>query len=352
MSRASPRLSVPAWGKDCQPEQIPGRLGRLRLEDSEDEGSCEVTAGSGSDERGHESSADQRPKSDERAGKGSGGWDEAERIAQRFPSSSVSRAERDEMVKEARDVRFPLSVRGYERAAVDRYVQDVNRVIAELEISSSSEAAVRHALAEVSEETREILQRAHETADEIVLRARAKAAETLSQAEREADEIRNTAERHAIVKRDAATQEAEELVESSRRQADELRADAEREASRLRTTAAQETEQIRAAAEADADKVLRSATEKAEQLLKSAEARSRELVESADLIWRDRRRLLEDVRVVGEQLLALAEAEGQRFARPTKASTPANDTSAPATPAADLAAELRAAVEGSAPTGG
>ena len=310
-----------------------------------------MTGGSGSDERLYEGDSRAEAGSAARAGEGSGRRDEAERITQRFPRSSVSRAERDEMVKEARDVRFPLSVRGYERAAVDRYVQDVNRVIAELEISSSSEAAVRHALAEVSEETREILQRAHETADEIVLRARAKAAETVSQAEREALEIRNAAERDAIEARDAASQEAEKLVDSSRRQADELRAGAEREASKLRTAAAQETEQVRGAAEADADKVLRLATEKAEQLLKSAEARSRELVESADLIWRERRRLLEDVRVVGEQLLALAETEGQRFARPTKASTPAGDnTSAPATPDTDLAAKLRAAVEDSAPT--
>jgi hypothetical protein len=50
---------------------------------------------------------------------------------------------------------------------VDRYVQEVNRLIAELEISGSPDSAIRAALEEVSEETRGLLQRAHETADEI-----------------------------------------------------------------------------------------------------------------------------------------------------------------------------------------
>jgi cell division septum initiation protein DivIVA len=169
---------------------------------------------------------------------------------------------------------------------------------------------------------------------------------------READEIRNAAERDALDRRDTATQEAEELVSSSRRQADDLRAAAERDASNLRKAAAQETEQIRGAAEADADRVLRSATEKAEQLLKSAETRSRELVENADLIWRERRRLIEDVRVVGEQFLALGEAEAKRFVRPTKASTASDEPGRPEMSDADLVADLHATVESNAPTDG
>src|SRR5919202_369516 len=111
---------------------------------------------------------------------------EPDRPARRFPSSRVSRAERDRMLKDARTVKFPAAVRGYDRAAVDRYVQEVNRLIAELEISASPESAVRHALDEVSEETRELLQRAHATAEEITARSRARADERLEQAESEA----------------------------------------------------------------------------------------------------------------------------------------------------------------------
>ena len=95
----------------------------------------------------------------------------ADRPARRFPSSRVSRAERDRMLKEARGKKFAVAVRGYDRGAVDRYVEQVNRLLAELEISSSPEAAVRHALDEVSEETRELLQRAHQTAEEITARS-------------------------------------------------------------------------------------------------------------------------------------------------------------------------------------
>jgi DivIVA domain-containing protein len=309
-----------------------------------------MAAGSDVDGKAPEAAVEGRAAPAMRAGEQNRDWEEAERTTQRFPKSRVSRGERDQMVKEAREVRFPVSVRGYERAAVDRYVQEVNRVIAELEISSSSEAAVRHALAEVSEETREILQRAHETADEIVLRARAKAAESVAEAEREADEIRNAAERDAIEERDKATHEAEELVGGSRRQAEELRASAEREATLSHKRAAQETKQLRGAAEAEADTVLRAATEKAEQLLKVAETRSRELVESADLIWRERRRLIEDLRVLGEQLLALGETEAERFARPTK-TVAVGDPREPHAPEAGLVAELHAAVEGNKPAG-
>ena len=41
------------------------------------------------------------------------------------------------------DVSFPVSVRGYERGAVDAYIERVNRVIAELKVTGSPPAAVR-----------------------------------------------------------------------------------------------------------------------------------------------------------------------------------------------------------------
>lgn len=44
------------------------------------------------------------------------------------------------------NVSFPVAVRGYDRAAVESYVKRVNRVIAELKVSSSPRAAVTHAL--------------------------------------------------------------------------------------------------------------------------------------------------------------------------------------------------------------
>lgn len=98
------------------------------------------------------------------------------------------------MVEEIRSISFPISMRGYDRDAVDRYVERVNRLIAELEISRSPESAVKHAVAQVSEETRGILERAHEAAEEITKRSRSQADDRLQEAEQEAAEVRSSAE--------------------------------------------------------------------------------------------------------------------------------------------------------------
>src|SRR3954469_691908 len=84
--------------------------------------------------------------------------------APRGPSRSrVPAAE----IAELRDVRFSAAMRGYDREEVDRYVNRVNRVIAELQITAAPESAIRHALEQVTDETKGLLERAHETADEI-----------------------------------------------------------------------------------------------------------------------------------------------------------------------------------------
>jgi DivIVA domain-containing protein len=91
-------------------------------------------------------------------------------------------------IASVRDVSFPIALRGYDRDAVDDYVQEVNRIIAELQVSRSPQSAIRHALDQVSEETFGILERAHETADEITARSRSQADDRLQWAEREARE--------------------------------------------------------------------------------------------------------------------------------------------------------------------
>ncbi|HEX8854335.1 MAG TPA: DivIVA domain-containing protein, partial [Thermoleophilaceae bacterium] len=154
-----------------------------------------------------------------REGREGGAGPDSVRATRRIPSSLVSPVERDRMVERARDVEFPSALRGYEREAVDRYVEQVNRLISELELSSSPESAVRHALEEVSEETRELLQRAHETADEITMRSRSKADDRLQQAEKEAAEAREAASRDVQETRDAAAREVQELTERARREA-------------------------------------------------------------------------------------------------------------------------------------
>ena len=159
----------------------------------------------------------------------------------------------------ARDVDFPLSLRGYERAAVDRYVEEVNQAIAELEISSSPQSAIRHALEQVSEETSGLLQRAHETADEITARSRAQADDRLQRAQNEADEEREAAAR---------------------------------EAAEIRARVAQEVEEMRAEAQARVD----------------------ELRRNADAIMKERRQLIEELRDASRSLAELAAQEEARFA--------------------------------------
>jgi DivIVA domain-containing protein len=134
---------------------------------------------------------------------------------------------RDDDIARVRDVDFPLVLRGYDRDAVDAYVEDVNRVIAELETRQSPQSAIRHALDQVSEETRGILERAHETSDEITARSRAQADDRLQWAEREArDAIAAATERVHDLEADAERvwQERQALIDDVKKIAEELTA--------------------------------------------------------------------------------------------------------------------------------
>ena len=89
---------------------------------------------------------------------------------------------------------FPSALRGYERLAVDEYVQQTRRLVAELQATRSPEAAVRRALERVGEQISGILQRAHETAEQITAQSRSEAEDRLQQARDEAAEIAGAAE--------------------------------------------------------------------------------------------------------------------------------------------------------------
>jgi DivIVA domain-containing protein len=132
---------------------------------------------------------------------------------------------RDVDVAAVRDVDFPIALRGYDRDAVDSYVVEVNRIIAELQVGRSPQSAIRHALDQVSEETRGILEQAHETADEITARSRAQADDRLQWAEREAREaIAAATERVHDLEADAERvwQERQSLIDDVKRIAADL----------------------------------------------------------------------------------------------------------------------------------
>lgn len=253
--------------------------------------------------------------------------------SRRLAAYRSNQADRSRMIKDARETEFPIALRGYERTAVDRYVTEVTRLIAELELTSSPESAVRRALEEVSEETRGLLERAHQTAEEITARSRVKADDRVKQAEEEVramrqaaqedgDQIREAAQRDADATRESARHEAHELRTSAQHEAASSREMATNEVNELRETASRETQHLRTAAQQEADRVLGDARREAEELLDAAETRARELAQNAETIWRERRRLVDDIRAIGDQLSSMGEAEAKRFPRLSDAIPP------------------------------
>src|SRR5215212_11303526 len=139
----------------------------------------------------------------------------------RFRRSAIERiANRD----------FPLAVRGYDRGAVDAFVQEVLDIVSELEGRQTRETVVQRALNEIGEETAGILQRAHETADEIAARSRAQAEGRIQRAEREAELVRRQADAYSeqiVVDTRRLWEERQQLIEDIRQLADDVLGTAE-----------------------------------------------------------------------------------------------------------------------------
>jgi DivIVA domain-containing protein len=120
---------------------------------------------------------------------------------------------------------FPVVMRGYDRHAVDAFVQEVLQIVEELEAGAASESVVQRKLEEVGEETASILQRAHETADEIAARSRAQAEGRIQRAEREAELTRQQADAYSeqvVVDTGLLWEERQRLIEDIRQLADDV----------------------------------------------------------------------------------------------------------------------------------
>jgi DivIVA domain-containing protein len=206
---------------------------------------------------------------------------------------------RDPLPEEIRDPSFPASVRGYSRQAVDAYVERVNTVIAELQVSGSPRAAVRHALDRVGEQTSGILQHARETAEEITTSAREEAEETTARAKAEAQDITTDAQRQASDAVSGATAKADEIVAHARTEADEIL-----------KRANDQSENTLAQARIDADTQAREVHEEIDALREDAEARMRSLQADIAAISDERHTLLDETRRIVARLEAVvAEAE-------------------------------------------
>jgi DivIVA domain-containing protein len=154
-------------------------------------------------------------------------FDTAEFRATRFTRSAA-----DQITNRS----FPVVMRGYDRAAVDAFVQEVLEIVSDLESRQSQESVVQRALAEVGEETTSILQRAHETADEVAARSRAQAEGRIQRAEREAELVRRQADAYSekiIVDTRLLWEERQRLIDDIRQLADDVLNTAEDAAERV-----------------------------------------------------------------------------------------------------------------------
>jgi len=221
------------------------------------------------------------------------------------------------------DVSFPMTVRGYDRHAVDAYVKRVNRLIAELKVSGSPPAAVRHALDQAQEKVEALLQAARDAAEEITTSARQEADETTSRAKAHAaDLIVNSSTEADLLKAEAA-----ELLSKTRAEAEAAVAKAKSDADHIvshATTAAQET---RARAQDEAEERRRQLQDELAALQEQARTRLHEIETDTESIRNRRSHLVDDVRAMADTLAELANAAAVRVSREAGAE-PATETPA------------------------
>jgi cell division initiation protein len=149
-----------------------------------------------------------------------------------FRAARFSRSRADEIANRT----FPVAMRGYDRAAVDTFLQEVVQLITDLESRQTQDTVVQRAIAEVGEETAGILQRAHETAEEIAARSRAQAEGRIQRAEREAELLRQEADAYSekiVYDTRILWEERQRLIDDIRQLADDVLGTAEEAAERV-----------------------------------------------------------------------------------------------------------------------
>jgi DivIVA domain-containing protein len=209
------------------------------------------------------------------------------------------------------DVSFPVSRRGYDRPAVDAYIERVNRVIAELKVRASPPAAVRHALDQAEVKVQGLLQAAREAAEEITASARQDADESTAEAKAEAVKLVVNARAEA----DRTKAEADALIATERTDADETLAKAHARADEMLVNATAEAEDTLARSSAEAEERLQRMQEELAALREEAETQLREIQADTEAVWKQRRELLDDIRGMAGGLVDLAEAAAARIQR-------------------------------------
>jgi cell division septum initiation protein DivIVA len=206
------------------------------------------------------------------------------------------------------DPSFPAAVRGYERRAVDGYVQRVNRVIAEIKVSASPRAAVRHALEQTEQQVSGLLERARETADELIARSR-------EEAEAEADATRTQAAELLVntnAEAEAIKKETDALRAKAESQARDLVETAGKEAEAMLASARLESEAIVSRSEAEADEQRETLRAELASLQDEAESRMRALQADTHAVWERRHALVEEIKGTADRLAQVATTAADR----------------------------------------
>jgi DivIVA domain-containing protein len=209
------------------------------------------------------------------------------------------------------NVSFPVSVRGYDRRAVDAYVKRVNRAIAELKVSASPPAAVRHALEQAGQQVHGLLQSARETAEEITASARQEAEESVERAKAHAADLVVNSSAEA----DRVRTEADARIANARTEADDTLAKSKAEAEEVVVEARGEAKNTLMRARAESDESLRRLQEELAALREQAETRMRELQVDTEAVWMERGQLLDAIRELAGGLVGSADAAAARFPR-------------------------------------
>jgi DivIVA domain-containing protein len=209
------------------------------------------------------------------------------------------------------DVSFPVAVRGYDRRAVDSYTKRVNRAIAELKVSASPPAAVRHALDQAGQQVHGLLQSARETAEEITASARQEAEESIERAKAQAADLIVNSSAEA----DRVRAEADALLANARTEAGDTVAKANAAAEELAAEAKRDAEQMLEQARIDAEESVRRLQEELATLREQAETRMGDLQAETEAVWAERGQLLDGIRELAGDLIGLADAAAARLPR-------------------------------------
>jgi DivIVA domain-containing protein len=253
--------------------------------------------------------------------------DSSERDVSR-PSQAAAEAEhefgdlRQYVPGDLLDVSFPVAVRGYDRGSVDAYVRRVNRAIAELRVSASPTAAVRHAIDQAEGKVDGLLQSAREAAEQITTSAR-------EEAEENADRLKAEAVKFVVdtnAEADRLTAEADELTAKARADAEATLAKAGAEASEILAGAKAEAQDVLARSQAEAEERRRRLEEELAGLQEEAETRLREIRDDIQAVGSERDQMLEGIRTMANDLADVAKASVARL-EPHEPTAPDNESS-------------------------